>query len=457
MIQDFIPALLPRGKGHQFLLYGDSCSGLPNALHEKTFASVNAVVRRLRPQPEFILFPGDEIIGLVPDADTLRTQWQYWLDTEMGWLDRATTPMWHTTGNHTTYDAMSNAVFREVLNLPSNGPPDQIGLSYFVRRDDLLMVFVNTLWSGLGGEGHVETQWLERTLKDHTDARHKLVLGHHPVFPVNGFSGPYQREIGPEHGEVLWDILTREKVLAYFCSHILAFDVQVRHGVLQICTAGAGTAHRMPESVEYLHCVQAAIDEKGLRYQVLDTDGLIREQLQWPLPEPDQSHWRELPFGEMEAVLRGQLQSTQRIELRLTGQMNASAIAAPQTLFSAFAAGSLAPIWLGFRGAKQTLTAIVGGISGRSPSYWLGPDVPVGGRFDIHVAFHSDMGPGGILYKHHHYPHWSSFSAAAAKGVAEIIWPSHWAVGHGQGGIEDRPYIGKMLGCHVWDAESQTR
>ena len=33
----------------------------------------------------------------------------------------------------------------------------------------------------------------------HADARHKLVLGHHPVHAVNGFSGPYQREIGPAH------------------------------------------------------------------------------------------------------------------------------------------------------------------------------------------------------------------------------------------------------------------
>lgn len=83
-----IPALLPRGEGHQFLLYGDSCSGIPGVLHEKTFASVNAVVRRLHPQPEFILFPGDEIIGLTPDAETLRAQWRYWFETAY-WHDWA--------------------------------------------------------------------------------------------------------------------------------------------------------------------------------------------------------------------------------------------------------------------------------------------------------------------------------------------------------------------------------
>lgn len=57
MADEPIPALLPRGAGRQFLIYGDSCSGVPGALHEQTFAAVNAVVRRLAPAPEFILFP----------------------------------------------------------------------------------------------------------------------------------------------------------------------------------------------------------------------------------------------------------------------------------------------------------------------------------------------------------------------------------------------------------------
>lgn len=78
-----IAAILPDGDGHQFVMYGDSCSGVPGALHEVTFASVNAIVRRLAPQPGFILFPGDEIIGLSPHPETLRGQWRHWLDVEM--------------------------------------------------------------------------------------------------------------------------------------------------------------------------------------------------------------------------------------------------------------------------------------------------------------------------------------------------------------------------------------
>lgn len=282
---DSIQALVPHGgQGHQFVCYADSCSGVPGAPHERNLAAINSVIRRLRPQPEFICFPGDEIIGLTADKEKLRGQWRYWLDEEMSWLDQDAIPLYHTTGNHTTYDAMSETVFRETLShLPRNGPDSQVGLAYYVRRADLLLVFVNTASNDLGGEGRVETTWLEETLTGHQDARYKLVLGHHPVFPVNGFAGAYQREIAPKDGREFWDILVRHKVLAYLCSHILAFDVQVHEGVLQVLTAGAGTEHRMPEGIEYLHCVQATVDALGIRYQVLDEFGTVREWLKWPV------------------------------------------------------------------------------------------------------------------------------------------------------------------------------
>ncbi|EIM31143.1 metallophosphoesterase family protein [Microvirga lotononidis] len=442
---DEIPALLPRARGHQFVLYGDSCSGVPGALYERTFASVNAVIRRLRPQPEFILFPGDEIIGLTADADALRAQWRYWLDREMSWLDRATIPLWHTTGNHTTYDTMSENVFREVLDLPRNGPPGQEGLSYWVRRGDLLLVFVHTLWTGLGGEGHVETEWLEGVLRQHAEARHKLVLGHHPVYPVNGFSGPYQREIGPEHAGRFWDILVEADVLAYLCSHILAFDVQVHRGVLQICTAGAGTAHRMPEGVEYLHCVQAALDEHGLRYQVLDTDGTARERLTWPMAPFTAERWRDLARGEGLAPITGRLQSGRKIELRLRGRTAAETIRSAQTLLSAFSPGSIAPIWIGLQGPRHTLTLIMGREPGRSPHYLIGPSFPAGENFDLHLAINPDIGPGGVLYRPWGEERWTSLAAASATGLETLQWPGRWSVGHGQHGGEDRPFAGPEL------------
>jgi hypothetical protein len=92
-LPQMIPALLPRGPGHQFVVYGDACSGVPGAPHERSFAEVNAVVRRLSPPPEFIVFTGDEIAGLRATAEELRQQWRYWLDHEMAWLNRRAIPL----------------------------------------------------------------------------------------------------------------------------------------------------------------------------------------------------------------------------------------------------------------------------------------------------------------------------------------------------------------------------
>lgn len=447
-----IQALVPRGgAGHQFVCYADSCSGAPGAPHEATFGAVNAVVARLSPQPEFICFPGDEIRGLTADGQVLRNQWRTWFEQEMGWLDRQAIPLYHTTGNHTTYDAASEAVFCEVLaHLPRNGPPGQEGLSYFVRRNDLLLVFVNTNWSGLGGEGRVETAWLDQMLARHADARYKLVLGHHPAFPVNGFSGAYQRQLGPENGQQFWEILVRRQVLAYLCSHILAFDVQVQDGVLQITTAGAGTAPLMPEGMEYHHCLQAALDTGGLRYQVLDTAGRVREWLAWPLELPSATTWASLTPGDHPAPVSGDSEkATTRAELvawRFSGVCPPASDGQAQTLLSGWTPGpALAPLWIGLLGRECRLGVLLSPAPGRSPHLWHGPTVPPGEPFTLQLAIHTGMGPGGLLWRREDGSAWSSLTAASPWGAERLLWPERWSIGQGQGGLGDRPFRGLDL------------
>jgi hypothetical protein len=447
-----IPAIVPRnGSGHQFVCYADSCSGVPGAPHESTFASVNRVVSRLRPQPEFICFPGDEIAGLVANDDVLRSQWRHWFNSEMAWLDRRAIPLYHTTGNHTTYDTASEKVFREVLNhLPRNGPSDQAGLTYFVRRDDLLLAFVNTAWSGLGGEGRVETEWLDQTLCEHADARFKIVLGHHPVFSVNGFAGPFQRDIESENGRAFWRILVRHQVLAYIGSHILAFDVQVHDGVLQIVTAGAGTAHRMPPEHEYLHCVQAALDGDGLRYQVLDITGVVREWLAWPLILPPAAEWCALSSGENRAPRMGDSPPNSAhshlLAFGISGLASSALDGSPQTILMTCNDGaSVAPLWIGLTGAEQRLTVLLSPAPGRSPHHWYGPCLPPGSRFEFQLVLHTGMGPGGLLWRTDENTPWTSLRAASPWGAERLSWPSTWIVRHALRGPTDRPFRGSDL------------
>lgn len=439
-----IPALLPRGHGHQFVLYGDSCSGIPGHRHQQTFADVNAVVQRITPHPEFIVFPGDEISGLVPDRDQLLAQWRHWLDVEMNWLDRRTIPMWHSTGNHTTYSRMSEDMFREVLAMPTNGPPGQRGRSYWVRRGNLLLVFVNTLWSGLGGEGFIETEWLDDVLSQNQDATHKLVVGHHPVFSVNGFSGPCQRDVEPRSGAQFWQLLVQHGVRAYLCSHILAFDVRIHQGVLQICTAGAGTAHRMPEGVEYLHCVQMALDDQGLRYQVLDTEGMVREALDWSFERQRIVHTVDLGLGSIPAPISLPPERRQ-LGLAFSGVSAHTECAQAQTLLCAGNRRALPAMWIGLRGIEQQLTAIIHHEAGRSPHYWLGPKIGTNKQFNIEVLLHWDMGPGGLLCRAADGEQWTSMIAASPWGLERLRPCSDWHIGHAVQGSEDEPFQGTGL------------
>lgn len=450
-----IPALTPSSNsGHNFVVYGDCCSGIPGGAHEANFAAVNRVIARLDPPPDFICFLGDEIKGLLADDEALRAQWRYWLDQEMAWLDRTATPLYQCPANHTTYDPASEAIFRQLLShLPQNGPREQRGLSYFVRRGDLLLIFVNTMWSGLGGEGRVETQWLAQTLREHADARHKLVLGHHPVHPINGYAGAYQRTVEEENGRAFWQILEEHKVLAYLCSHIMAFDVQVHQGVLQILSGGAGTLPLTPET-EYLHAVQCALDGEGLRYQVLDTGGHAREWLRWPLTLPPQSAWRELAPGVQDAPFAlptaDAVADAHVAVWRFEGIASASADGTPQTLLSMWDDGpQLAPFWIGLLGAEQRVALLLSPEPGRSPRYWLGPTLEADQPFTIQIALHSGMGAGGLLWRRHEDAPWSTMRNANAWGAERLTWQPTWGIGHDQRGAQGRPFRGKGLQAAV--------
>jgi len=436
-----VPALQPRDEsGFQFACYADCCSGILGGANESTFAAVNAVVSRLEPQPEFICFPGDEVQGLTSDAADLRRQWRYWQNVEMGWARSRAIPVHNTPGNHTVYDDMSAGVFRDMIpHLGEDGPG--AGLSYVVRQGARLLVFIDTTCCDRGGEGRVDVAWLAGVLAGHADATHKLVFGHHPVFAVNGLSGRYQREIDPDDGRALWALLVEHGVVAYVCSHILAFDAQVRDGVLQIVTGGAGTAPLMPESHEYHHCVQAAVDARGLRCQVLDTEGRVRESLDWPLSLPPSDSWPVFAGGSGEGVDGDPVRAW-----RITGRCPGTDIGRPQTLLDGRSRETgLADVWIGLRGREGRLTVLLTPRPGRSPHCWSGPALARDGTLDVQVAIHAGLGPGGILWRGSDRAAWSSLSAASPWGAERLERPLSWTVGHGFQGPDAQPFLGSDL------------
>lgn len=201
----------------------------------------------------------------------------------------------------------------------------------------------------------------------------------------------------------------------------------------------------MPEGAEYLHLVQMALDTAGLRYQVIDTDGIVREALEWPGGMAGAPDWTPLPAGQSSAPICSPLEPAIR-QLRVRGRAGSRTSGAAETLLETWSPGpSLAPLWIGLTGAARKLTVSLAPEAGRSPHVWFGPELPASASFDLVLALHPGMGPGGVLWRSVDEMIWSTLDGASPWGPERLPEMSLRAVGHGRDGADDRPFRGGGL------------
>ncbi|MDR2347139.1 MAG: hypothetical protein LBD90_00660 [Bifidobacteriaceae bacterium] len=431
-----VEALTPRDRGgHQFAFYSDSCSGeaADPTGNARRFTEVNAVAQALDPAPEFIAFPGDAV------ADgSQREQWERWLGVEMAWVRQRGLRLYQATSNHNTPSPQAYALYREFwADLPQNGPAGQGGLAYWERRGNLLYVSLHQPdvaaepgSTPLTGLSPAEAAWLDAVLAANADCDHQLVAGHYPVWPVNGHtSAPWCFE--PAARASLWDILTRHRVTAYLCSHVLAFDAQVRQGVLQLTSGGAAGGDpaspglaaipfgMMPGPLEYPHLVQLAVDAQGLRLRVHDAAGQVRERLAWPLSPA--GAW----LDESAAWDGGSVADVRYVQLAERGDLGALVGAglrpgpgADEIDWAAAPDGSLR---IGFDSLTRRLRVSLT-LAGAGPRRWLGPELDLAWPQSVELAFHPDLGPGGVLWREPD-GRWSSCDSTSPAGLEAFAWP----------------------------------
>lgn len=151
----------------------------------------------------------------------------------------------------------------------------------------------------------------------------------------------------------------------------------------------------MPEGTEYLHCAQIAVDEDGLRYQVLDEDGKLREHLSWPPRMPRK--YEPLSAGHNVCLWSNTEHIPSACFLSLQGKVDATS--PRQTILAALDDHDNCPLWIGLIGQRMQLTVVMQPQRGRSPHQWLGPCFADGDVFDLEIMLNADMGPGGVLWR----------------------------------------------------------
>lgn len=431
----------------QFIMMGDSTARVPRrGVQKDHFQALGDVVQGVAPVPEFLLFLGDHFWGYTQDEADLRAQWREWFAAAAPLGDL---PVHHLTGNHTCYDAMSARVFAETVRprLPKGVEAAPDGLNFILRDRDLLLVMANTAFNGENPEGRVDWRWVDAALTRHADAPLKLVAGHFPVFPVNGYTQPSGRIWAPDSAP-LWRTLVKHRVAAYLCAHIIAFDVQIHEGIPQICSACGGYPYFYPPQTEYFHFAQMTIDARGVRWQTVDEQAAVRERGAWPFQCPAVAEWPEQPPTAVEQALA----APDVLLLHFEGD-GASPAIEDQTLLVGWTE-AIAPeaIWIGLRGAR--LEVRLSPQRGAPPLIWRGP--AIAGEFGFDLALHPELGPGGVLFRTGESAPWSSLTAMASQGFGPLAWPERWAVGAGRGGFTRRgvqpempervePFLGSSL------------
>jgi hypothetical protein len=434
----FWPSLSGDGEGegvepYRLILLGDSCSGVPHHLHEQNFRALREALLRRRPHSRTLCYLGDHVSGYVADERELRLQWRHFIDREFSDFVSAFNRIFHIPGNHDVYSAASLSLYDQVLPQRHANVVARKGLNYAVRDGSALLVFLNTANPANHGHAMLDVAWLEQALAKGRDATIKLVFGHHPILPVNGYDLHPDWRIAPEDGDRAWAMMRVAGVKAYICSHIIAFDFRVRDGLAQLCTGGAGTEYgpggAMPGDVEYRHFVEFDASATHIGYRVIDELGRCRERCTWPpsLLQPVEADVPLVPGSPIS--VRALSVAAPDAAFRLAWSFRfARPLESPSALIVGRSHEGATPSFLiDFRADGEPLAVHVTPHPNRKEHSWVVPHTPYRQPLVVEVAALSGAGPGGIMARLEGGD-WTSMTSASACGIEGIEWPAHWEV-----------------------------
>lgn len=128
--------------------------------------------------------------------------------------------------------------FTKLMGMPRNGPANHMGRAFYVRKDNLLMIALDTFEDA--GEkfdytvGDEQLAWMEKTLTDHQDAAFIIVQGHLPIVGPVRSKNSSASMLNEGTDSKLWKLMVKHKVNVYLCGEHHRITVKKRDGIWQI-------------------------------------------------------------------------------------------------------------------------------------------------------------------------------------------------------------------------------
>jgi 3',5'-cyclic AMP phosphodiesterase CpdA len=271
----------------RFFVIGDW--GRPGSLEQQHTASQMARQAEML-QPDFIVSTGDNFYdnGVSSPQDPL---WEEVFE-RVYFQDSLQIPWYCVLGNH-DYGGNTGAQFAYSQLSDRWHMPAPFYKQHFTKASNSLEVFftdtspfIQEYWeSGIRPDLHlqkpeVQLEWLAEQLAV-SQARHKIVVGHHPVFSSSPMHG--DTEVLKAHFLPLFEEFG---VSAYLCGHEHDIQLQQAAGKTVYLVSGAGSEIRATDrnemtlysgSVSGFACITIAADNMEIR--VIDAEG--KTQYQW--------------------------------------------------------------------------------------------------------------------------------------------------------------------------------
>jgi 3',5'-cyclic AMP phosphodiesterase CpdA len=199
--------------------------------------------------PDFTLNAGDIMDARWWDneAQVKRKTEEYWRGFMKRFNDRGMT-VYLAPGDHEYGDDGGLEIghiarafgeqFTRLMGMPKNGPANHMGRTFSVRKDNLLVITLDTFEDQ--GErfgytvGEEQLAWLEKTLKANVDAEFIIVQGHLPIVgPVRSKNSSASMLDGGADSD-LWKLMVKHGVHVYLCGEHHRITVKQQDGIWQI-------------------------------------------------------------------------------------------------------------------------------------------------------------------------------------------------------------------------------
>ena len=234
----------------RFAVMADSRKSKDEPVNIEDFQKVLAQLKKVRPQPQFVFFPGDLVRGMDTSYSGMTNQYTIWKNTVTAYYP--ITFFFPSVGNHETYNGDTNSqaerAFADIFPdfKVTEELPGYNRTVYYLDYDNSRLFMLNT--NHIGANHRIDTLQQEWLAKNLNQKQHDLIFLHEPAYPTSSHIGS-SLDVKSTERDAFWKIIDTANVSLVFVGHEhyyarrhidKVFNPEYKNNIYQVTTGSCG-------------------------------------------------------------------------------------------------------------------------------------------------------------------------------------------------------------------------